>query len=69
MLQIVISDLLQMSHPGYRLTKLDRILTEKELPTFLDYINLVYQRFEYYMKENASNGLTNTDESLASKLD
>ncbi len=49
--QIVISDLLQMGHPGYRLMKQQTRITSKQLPTFLDYVSLIYQRFKYYINE------------------
>ena len=51
--QIVISDLLQMGHPGYRLMKQQKRITPKQLPTFLDYVSLIYQRFKYYVNEEA----------------
>lgn len=55
--QIVISDLLQMGHPGYRLLKQQRRITSKQLPTFLDYVSLIYQRFKYYVNEEAQSNL------------
>jgi len=51
--QIVISDLLQMGHPGYRLLKQQSKITPKQLPTFLDYVSLIYQRFKYYINEES----------------
>lgn len=53
MTQIVISDLLQMGHPGFRLMKQQRKITPKQLPTFLDYVSLIYQRFKYYVNEES----------------
>ena len=55
--QIVISDLLQMGHPGYRLMKQQRRITSKQLPTFLDYVSLIYQRFRYYINEESHGNL------------
>ena len=54
--RIVITDLLQMSHPGYRLVKNNRMVTDRELPTLLDYATLVYDRFKFYVNmESYSN--------------
>ena len=50
---IVISDLIQMGHPGYRLLKGDKTITESQLPIFLDYVTLVYERFKFYINEES----------------
>ena len=50
---IVISDLLQMGHPGYRLMKQKGVITYRQLPTFLDYVTLVYQRFKFYVSQDS----------------
>jgi len=55
--RIVITDLLQMSHPGYRLLKNNRKITEKELPTLLDYATLVYKRFKFYVNRESYDNL------------
>lgn len=55
--RIVITDLLQMSHPGYRLIKNSRKITEKELPTLLDYATLVYDRFKFYVNRDSYGNL------------
>lgn len=54
---IVISDLLQMGHPGYRLMKNENGIRERQLPTFLDYVSLVYQRFKFYVNEESLGNL------------
>ena len=56
--RIVITDLLQMSHPGYRLVKNNRVITEKELPTLLDYATLVYDRFKFYVNRESYSNLS-----------
>lgn len=55
--RIVITDLLQMSHPGYRLIKNGRVITERELPTLLDYSTLVYERFKFYVNRDSYDNL------------
>ena len=55
--RIVITDLLQMSHPGYRLVKNNRMVTDRELPTLLDYATLVYDRFKFYVNRESYNNL------------
>ena len=55
--RIVITDLLQMSHPGYRLIKNSRNITERELPTLLDYTSLVYKRFKFYVNRESYDNL------------
>ena len=55
--RIVITDLLQMSHTGYRLIKNNRKITEKELPTLLDYATLVYDRFKFYVNRDSYGNL------------
>lgn len=54
---IVISDLIQMGHPGYRLMKSNRVITESQLPVFLDYVSLVYERFKFYVNEESYGNL------------
>jgi hypothetical protein len=56
--RIVITDLLQMSHPGYRLIKNGRVITERELPTLLDYSTLVYERFKFYVNRDSYDNLS-----------
>jgi hypothetical protein len=53
----VISDLIQMGHPGYRLMKSNRVITESQLPVFLDYVSLVYERFKFYVNEESYGNL------------
>tara|TARA_R100000908_G_scaffold20647_1_gene8043 strand:- start:1148 stop:1567 length:420 start_codon:yes stop_codon:yes gene_type:complete len=55
--RIVITDLLQMSHPGYRLIKNGRIIKENELPLLLDYATLVYKRFKFYVNRDSYGNL------------
>jgi hypothetical protein len=54
---IVISDLLQMGHPGFRLMKQNSVITYRQLPTFLDYVTLVYQRFKFYVSQDSNSEL------------
>jgi hypothetical protein len=54
---VVITDLLQMSHPGYRLVKNNRVMTDKELPILLDYATLVYDRFKFYVNRDSYGNL------------
>ena len=54
---IVISDLIQMGHPGYRLMRSNRVITESQLPVFLDYVSLVYERFKFYVNEESYGNL------------
>jgi hypothetical protein len=50
---IIIDELFVSSHPGYRLLHDNIIIDEKRLPVFLDYISLVFQKFNFYVeKEN-----------------
>ena len=54
---IVISNLLQMGHPGYRLMKQKDVIPHKQLPTFLDYVALIYQRFKFYVNQDSNTEL------------
>ena len=42
-----IDELFVSSHPGYRLLHDNIIIDEKRLPVFLDYISLVFQKFNF----------------------
>tara|TARA_Y100001937_G_C7130938_1_gene337346 strand:- start:1018 stop:1422 length:405 start_codon:yes stop_codon:yes gene_type:complete len=48
MLAVPVPDLLQVTHPGYRYVNLGRRMTERDVPTFLDYCIKLTERFEHY---------------------
>ena len=51
---IQIQDLLQQSHPGHSLVKSNHtgIISEKELPLFLDYVALLFERFNFSLGDS-----------------
>ena len=48
---IPVMDLLQMSHPGYRLLKQKEPIGDKQLPVFLDFCTCACERFAHYADE------------------
>ena len=48
---IPVMDLLQMSHPGYRLLKQKDPVSDKQLPIFLDFCTCACERFAHYAGE------------------
>ena len=48
---IPVMDLLQMSHPGYRLLKQKDPIGDKQLPVFLDFCTCACERFAHYADE------------------
>tara|TARA_Y100001937_G_scaffold32312_1_gene46169 strand:+ start:10169 stop:10597 length:429 start_codon:yes stop_codon:yes gene_type:complete len=51
---IQIKDLLQQDHPGYGMVKSKHtgIFSEKELPLFLDFVALLFERFNFYLGDS-----------------
>jgi len=47
---IIIDELFVSSHPGYKLLHENFIIDEKRLPVFLDYVSLVFQKFNFYVE-------------------
>lgn len=48
MMEVPVPDLLQMTHPGYALVEPSRIISEKNIPVYIDFCRCVLSRFEHY---------------------
>ena len=49
---IYIDELFVSNHPGFQLLNNYPIINEKQLPTFLDYVSLVFQKFNSYVERS-----------------
>jgi len=59
---IPISDLMQVSHPGYRAFCIGHGMSDMQYPVFMDYCTNVCQRFRYHARQH--NGTVIMENSL-----
>ena len=48
MIAVSVTDLLQVGHPGFRITSSDIPITDDEIPSLLDFSRCLVERFNFY---------------------